>query len=385
MSAFDLPVSTVLPELLQISDSHHRTLLQAPPGAGKTTLAPLYLLEHARWLGQQKIILLEPRKLAARSAARRMADLLGEKVGQTVGWRMQLDTRVSRNTRIEVVTEGVLTRMLQTDPSLQNVGLVIFDEFHERSLQADLGLALSLQSQEGYRDSDNPLKLLVMSATLSTEEISSFLHCPTVTSEGRSYPVTHHYRSQPIDRNNHRELLQSCASTIQQALSNHQGSLLAFLPGSGEIRQVAELLEEKLPEKTSLHTLYGDLGKEAQDRAIKPTLEGQRKVVLATAIAESSLTIEGVHIVVDAGLMRVPRFDPRSGMSRLDTIRVSAASAEQRAGRAGRLAAGHCYRLWTESEQRQLIPFSAPEITEADLASLALELLAWGGNRSCRT
>ena len=378
MSASDLPVTTVLPQLHQYLAAGNRVLLQAPPGAGKTTLVPLDILKKAEWLKGQKILLLEPRKLAARSVSRRMAELLGEKVGQTIGWRMQLDTRVSKNTQIEVVTEGVLTRMLQSDPSLDGIGLVIFDEFHERSLQADLGLALSLQSQEGYRDEDSPLKILVMSATLATDTLAAYLDCPVVSSEGRSFPVTHHYCDRPFDRHNRRELIQTCTRTIKQALNNHNGSLLAFLPGSGEIRQVAEQLQGELPANTSLHTLYGDLNKEDQDRAIQPAPDGNRKVVLATAIAESSLTIEGVHIVVDAGLMRVPRFDPRTGMSRLDTIRVSNASAEQRAGRAGRLAPGHCYRLWTESEQKQLVPFSSPEIMEADLASLSLELLAWG-------
>ncbi|MCL6269112.1 ATP-dependent helicase HrpB [Sansalvadorimonas sp. 2012CJ34-2] len=378
MSVSDLPVTNMLSKLKNTLARNDRVLLQAPPGAGKTTLVPLDILKNAEWLAGQKILLLEPRKLAARSVSRRMAELLGEKVGQTIGWRMQLDTRVSKQTRIEVVTEGVLTRMLQSDPSLEGVGLIIFDEFHERSLQADLGLTLALQSQEGYREEDNPLKILVMSATLATEEMADFLQCPVITSEGRSFPVTAHYRDSAFDRHNRRELIQNCASTIQQALNHHDGSLLAFLPGSGEIRQIEELLQDSLPANTTLHTLYGDLSKEAQDKAIQPCPEGQRKVVLATAIAESSLTIEGVHIVVDAGLMRVPRFDPRSGMSRLDTIRVSASSAEQRAGRAGRLAAGHCYRLWTESEQKQLIPFSKPEILEADLASVALELLGWG-------
>ncbi|CAM3455673.1 ATP-dependent helicase HrpB [Parendozoicomonas haliclonae] len=372
-----LPVCAILPELRETLTQNHRALLQAPPGAGKTTLAPLDLLK-ADWLGNQKILLLEPRRLAARSVARRMAELLGEKVGETIGWRMQLDTRVGKNTRIEVVTEGVLTRILQSDPALEGIGLIIFDEFHERSLQADLGLALALQSQDGYREDDNPLKILVMSATLATEEMSAFLSCPVIQSEGRSYPVSCYYRERQIPKDDRRELINQCAATVRTALNNHDGSVLVFLPGAGEIRQVAESLEDSLPANVSLHQLYGDLDKQAQDRAIQPPPEGQRKIVLATSIAESSLTIEGVHIVVDAGLMRVPQFDPRSGMSRLDTVRVSRASAEQRAGRAGRLAPGHCYRLWTESEQQQLVAHTAPEISAADLAPLALELLAWG-------
>ncbi len=379
LSNIDLPVTTVLPELRAALSNHNRALLQAPPGAGKTTLVPLDMLE-ADYLAGQKILLLEPRRLAARSVARRMAQLLGEKVGQTVGWRMQLDTKVSKQTRIEVVTEGVLTRMLQSDPSLDEIGLVIFDEFHERSLQADLGLALALQSQSGYRDDDNPLKLLIMSATLATEQMQTFLQCPVIKSDGRSFPVSCYYRERAIPRDDRREIINACAHTIRQALNNHEGSLLAFLPGAGEIRQVAEALENSLPANTTLHTLYGDLDKQAQDQAIQPAPDGERKIVLATAIAESSLTIEGVHIVVDAGLMRLPKFDPRSGMSRLDTVRVSKASAEQRAGRAGRLAPGHCYRLWTDSEQQQLIAFTQPEISSADLAPLALELLTWGVN-----
>ena len=372
----DLPVCSALPELTDVLATHTRALLQAPPGAGKTTLVPLALLG-SDWLQGQKILLLEPRRLAARSVARRMAELMNETVGQTIGWRMQLDTRVGPETRIEVVTEGVLTRMLQSDPALEGIGLVIFDEFHERSLQGDLGLTLALQSQDGYRDDNNPLKLLVMSATLATAELGEFLDCPVVRSEGRTYPVTVHYRERPIPRNDRRELISQMAATVQQALNRHSGSVLAFLPGSGEIRQLADALNGTLPDDIALYSLYGDLDKKAQDQAIRPAPDGQRKVVLATAIAESSLTIEGVHIVVDAGLMRVPRFDPRSGMARLETLRVSDASATQRAGRAGRLAPGHCYRLWTESEHQQLIPFSRPEILESDLAPLTLELLSW--------
>ena len=385
-----LPVSQILPQLRQELNDDKCVLLQAPPGAGKTTLVPLDLLQ-ADFLTGKKILLLEPRRLAARSVARRMAGLLGEEVGVTVGWRMQLDTRVSAKTRIEVVTEGVLTRMLQSDPSLEGVGLVIFDEFHERSLQADLGLALALQCQEGYREEDNPLKILVMSATLATAEIAGFLNCPVIKSEGKSYPVTCYYRERPLAKReargvairDKRELISQCASTIQTALSRHDGSVLVFLPGVGEIRQVAQALEsgslsDALSKKVRIHQLYGDLDKQAQDQAIQPAPEGLRKIVLTTAIAESSLTIEGVHIVVDAGLTRTARFNPRTGMSSLDTIRVSRASAEQRAGRAGRLAPGHCYRLWTETEQQQLMAHSAPEIVNADLSALTLELLAWG-------
>lgn len=362
-------------------------VLEAPPGAGKTTLAPLAILEAAQntWLAGQKILMLEPRRLAAKGAAERMAQLLNESVGQTVGYRVRLDSKVSAATRIEVITEGILTRMLQSDPSLESVGLVIFDEFHERSLDGDLGLALCLQGREMFRedDSETPLKLLVMSATLDGASISALLDdAPVVRSEGRQYPVDIIYGEPSRLGENP---CPAVANTVLQALREQEGSVLVFLPGQGEIRQVHERLEYALTElhgdtgpAIELCPLYGDLSLDQQRKAIAPMEKGKRKVVLATAIAESSLTIEGIRVVVDAGLSREPIFDPPTGMTRLHTKRLSAASSVQRAGRAGRLEPGVCYRLWSESQQQQLQAFTAPEIEQADLAPLALQLLCWG-------
>lgn len=369
-----LPVEEVLPELQQQLQAHTAVVLQAPPGAGKTTLVPLALLA-ADWLAGQKIILLEPRRLAARAAAERLADLLGEPVGQQVGYRIRLESRVSAATRIEVVTEGILQRLLQTDPELPGIGLVIFDEFHERSLDADLGLALCLQSQQLLRDD---LRLLVMSATLDGAAVSKMLgNAPVVCSQGRQYPVAIHYLApfQPRERVEPR-----VAQAVLQALAETAGSVLVFLPGVGEIRRVQALLEDALAGQPAIRVtpLYGDLGLNAQRQAIRPAPAGQRKVVLATSIAETSLTIEGIESVVDAGLARAAVFDPVSGMTRLHTQRVSRAAAEQRAGRAGRLGPGQCYRLWSEQQQAQLAAQTAPEILQADLAPLALLLAQWG-------
>ncbi len=371
----ELPVSTVLPELCARLSDHADVVLQAPTGAGKTTRVPLALLD-APWLAGQKILLLEPRRLAARAAARRMAAELGEPVGQRVGYRVQLESKISAATQIEVVTEGILLRQLQADPELTGVGLIIFDEFHERSLAADLGLVLSAQSQQFYRD-EPPLKRLLMSATLDTAALGDFLQAPVVISAGRSFPVTVHYRERPLASLHPADVCQAAAETARRALAAHQGSILLFLPGVGEIRRTAELLQD-LPADVDLAPLYGDLSAAEQDRAIQPAAPGRRKLVLATAIAESSLTIEGVEVVIDAGLMRQPQFDPRSGLTRLETLRVSRAAAEQRRGRAGRLAPGVCYRLWTESQQQQLQERTAPEILGADLAPLVLQLYAWG-------
>ncbi|MGE5703341.1 MAG: ATP-dependent helicase HrpB, partial [Clostridia bacterium] len=325
------------------------------------------------WLDKQRIVMLEPRKLAARSAARFMAASLGEQVGKTVGYRVRNDTKVGPDTRIEVITEGVLTRMLQADPSLDGIGLVIFDEFHERSLHADLGLALCLQSRDILRED---LRILVMSATLEAEPVAALLgDAPVISSEGRVFPIETHYRERRIDGRIEPHVVRS----IVQALKEEEGDLLVFLPGAGEIRKVEALLaEEKLDTSVRIAPLYGTLPQEAQDRAILPGRNGERKVVLATSIAETSLTVEGVRVVIDSGLMRVPRFSPRTGMTRLVTIQVSRASADQRRGRAGRLGPGVCYRLWTEQEDRHLQPRSTPEIKETDLASLALELAIWG-------
>lgn len=366
------PIDAVIPGLKKTLRQHHIVLLTAQPGAGKTTQIPLALLQEP-WLIPKTMIMLEPRRLAARAAARRMSNLLGEPIGTTVGYRTRLDTKIGPNTKLEVVTEGILTRMLQHDPSLQNYGLVIFDEFHERSLQADLGLALCLETQKVFRDD---LRLLIMSATLDTTAISQHLaQPPVITCEGNMFPVETRYVGKP-ERN---DFAQQVAQTILRLLKTEQGNLLVFLPGAGEIRHVERLLANlPLGPNTLIAPLYGDLSAQAQDQAILPPPAGWRKVVLSTNIAETSLTIEGIRLVVDTGLMRVPRFDPRSGMSRLITIQVSQQSAEQRRGRAGRLEPGLCVRFWSEAEQRTFTPRTTPEILDADLTSLALELAQWG-------
>lgn len=367
-----LPVGEVLPALASAMTTSGAAILQAPPGAGKTSLVPLALLA-APWLRGQRIIMLQPRRLAARAAARRMAALLGEGVGATVGYRTRLDSRVGPETRIEVVTEGILLRRLQADAGLDGIGLVIFDEFHERSLDADLGLALTLDVQR-YLRSD--LRLLVMSATLDSAPLARLLgEAPVITSLGRSYPVALRYLERPPPE----RFVATVADTIRRVVAEEEGSLLAFLPGGAEIRRIErQLLAADLGPATTIAPLYGDLPQAAQDAALLPAAPGHRKIVLATSIAETSLTIEGIRIVIDGGLMRVPRFEPRSGMTRLETVRVSQASAEQRCGRAGRLAPGLCYRLWREIEQAQLPPHSRPEILEADLAPLVLTLSLWG-------
>jgi len=352
-------------------------VLRAPPGAGKTTRVPLVLLDEP-WLRSAKLVMLEPRRLAARAAARRLASSLGETVGGTVGYRMRLDTRVGRSTRLEVVTEGVLTRLLQDDPTLEGIGLLIFDEFHERSLHADLGLAFALAAQRLVRPE---LRILVMSATLDVGPVARLLgDVPVIVSEGREFGVETRYLREPVsDRRDTRLIEALVVSTVERALRETDGDVLVFLPGAAEIRRTADALAGIAdPARVTIAPLYGDLPAEAQDRAILASPAGQRKVVLATSIAETSLTIEGVRVVVDGGLARVPRFSPRTGMTRLETVRVNAASAEQRRGRAGRVAPGICYRIWAEAEQSQLVPRGAPEILEADLAPLALELAVAG-------
>jgi ATP-dependent helicase HrpB len=364
-----LPIEEALPALRAALAAHDCVVLQAPPGAGKTTRVPLALLDEP-WLGNRAILMLEPRRLAARAAAARMSRLRNEAIGETVGYRIRFDARVSSATRIEVLTEGILTRRLQSDPGLEGVGLVIFDEFHERHLHADLALALTLDSRRHLRPD---LKVLVMSATLDGAAVSKLLNdAPMVTSEGRSYPVDIRY----LPRDPEGPSPQAVADAVLGALKENEGDVLAFLPGAWEIRRTQELLETSLRGGTDVFPLYGDLPWEAQDQALQPG--ARRKIVLATPIAETSLTIEGVRVVVDSGYARMPQFDPKSGLSRLTTQRISAASAAQRAGRAGRLAPGACYRLWTETTQRGLIPQSIPEIRQADLAPLALELAAWG-------
>ncbi len=374
-----LPVTDILDDLKLSLSRHHEAILQAPPGAGKTTLVPLALASEA-WLGNKKILMLEPRRIAARTAAHRMADLLQEPVGQTVGYRMRLDTRVSPRTKIEVITEGILTRMLQDDPSLDDVGLVIFDEFHERSLDADLALTLCLKGRALFRE-DDPLKILVMSATLDSEKLESLTGAEVIRSEGKQYPVEvvhispKHSKGTPVD---------DVVTTAMRVLADHpESNVLVFLPGQGEIRRVENALAAAMQDRgvkdVYLRPLYGNLSLEAQQAAIAPVPEKhQRKVVLATNIAETSLTIEGVDVVIDTGLAREPVFDPATGMTRLHTRKISQASSTQRMGRAGRLRPGTCYRLWSKDRQSQMSPHATPEILNADLAPVVLQLLQWG-------
>jgi ATP-dependent helicase HrpB len=367
-----LPIHEALPALKAALSAREAAVLVAPPGAGKTTVVPLALLGES-WVAGGKIVMLEPRRLAARAAASRMAQSLGESVGETVGFRVRLQSKVSARTRVEVVTEGVFTRMILDDPGLDGVAAVIFDEFHERSLDADLGLALARDAQGLVRED---LKILVMSATLDGARISSLLsEAPIVESQGRMFPVDTRY----LGRDERQRLEERVVRAVERGLAEESGSLLVFLPGQGEIRRTETMLRERLrrPE-VDVAPLYGALEPAEQDRAVAPAAPGRRKVVLATSIAETSLTIEGVRVVIDCGLARVPRFDPSSGLTRLETVRVSRAAADQRRGRAGRTEPGVCYRLWDEPETRALPAFARPEILEADLSNLALNLARWG-------
>jgi ATP-dependent RNA helicase HrpB len=367
-----LPIESVLGQLKAALGNGGSAVLQAPPGAGKTTRVPLALLDEV-WLKNRKILMLEPRRLAARAAAYRMADTLGENVGQTVGYRVRLDSRVGPGTRIEVITEGILTRMLQSDPALENVGLVIFDEFHERSLDADLGLSLCLDLQGVLNEG---LRLLVMSATIDTDPVAALLgNGPVIQCLGREFPVETRYHGQPGQR----PIWDTVADAVRKVVASEEGDVLVFLPGAAEIRRTEKILRQHLsgPQWMVL-PLFGNLSRADQDRAIVPAPAGRRKIVLATSIAETSLTIQGIRIVVDSGLMRVPRFDVRSSMTRLETLPVSRASADQRKGRAGRTGPGICYRLWTQGVHGTLTPYNRPEILEADLTALALELAIWG-------
>ena len=367
-----LPIHAVLEELKAAVAANPAVVLAAPPGAGKTTVVPLALLD-AEWLGDGKILLLEPRRLAARAAAERMAQTLGEKAGDTVGYRTRLQSRIGPKTRIEVVTEGVFTRMILDDPGLEGVGAVLFDEFHERSLDADLGLALARDSQAVLRDD---LKLVVMSATLDIAGVSRLLDgAPVIEAQGRAFPVETLY----LGRNPVERIEDATARAVLTALADQSGSVLAFLPGQGEIHRTVQKINERLRDgSVDVVALYGALDKETQDRAIEPAPTGRRKVVLATSVAETSLTIQGVRVVIDSGLSRVPRFEPSSGLTRLATVRVSKSSAEQRRGRAGRTEPGVCYRLWDEEASRGLVPHQRPEMLEADLTGLALDLARWG-------
>ncbi|PLK70183.1 ATP-dependent helicase HrpB [Rhizobium sp. TH135] len=366
-----LPIIEKLAALAAALETGNRAVLSAPPGAGKTTLVPLHLLDQP-WREDNRIILLEPRRLAARAAASRMAALLGETVGGTVGYRMRLDNRISARTRIEVVTEGVFVRMILDDPELQGVAAVLFDEFHERSLDADLGLALALDAQSALRPD---LRILVMSATLDVERIASLLSGPPVIiSQGRSFPVEVRHRDRPGDE----RIEDAVASTVLKTLSEERGSILAFLPGQAEIRRVAERLEGRVGADVVLTPLYGMLGQAEQDAAIRPAKGGMRKVVLATSIAETSITIDGVRVVIDSGLQRLPVYEPSTGITRLETVRVSKASADQRAGRAGRTEPGIAMRLWHSGQTAALPAFTPPEILSSDLSSLALDMAHWG-------
>lgn len=368
MQIDQFPIHALLPAIRQGLAAGTRLVLEAPPGAGKTTQVPLAMLEEP-WLQGQRILMLEPRRVAARAAATFMARQLGENPGQTVGYRIRFEARVSQRTRIEVVTEGILTRLIQDDPGLAGVGAILFDEFHERHLASDLGLALALDVQSGLR---GDLRLLVMSATLDGERLARHLDAARITAAGRSYPVTvTHFAAQRQE-----SLVAQARRCIEQALAAHPGDILAFLPGQKEIRQLARALGEERSDGAVLISLYGDMPIEQQAGALAPDPGGRRRVVLSTNLAESSVTLPAVRVVVDTGLAREPRFDPNSGFSRLETVAISQASADQRAGRAGRVAAGWCYRLWPNS--RHLAPSRTPEIASSELSGLALELAAWG-------
>ena len=367
-----LPIDEAIPDLLKALAEAGRAVLVAPPGAGKTTRVPLVLLDQP-WRGDGRILLIEPRRLAARAAAERMAWMLGERVGETVGLRARLDTRVGPKTRIEVLTEGVFTRMIVDDPSLDGVAAVILDEFHERSLDADLGLALALDCRSGLRED---LRLLVMSATLDGARVARLMdNAAVIRSEGRAFPVTARYLGKPADG----RIVDAMTAAILRATGEEAGSVLAFLPGQAEIRRTAERLRERIGDPaTDIVELYGGLDAREQRRAIEPPEPGRRKIVLATAIAQTSITIDGVRIVVDSGQERLPRYEPDIGVTRLETRRVSRATADQRMGRAGRTEPGVCYRLWDEPETAGLIPFAEPEIRAADLSGLLMDLAAWG-------
>ncbi|MGH8107367.1 MAG: ATP-dependent helicase HrpB [Arenimonas sp.] len=365
------PITDVLPGILSALQKNTRLVLEAPPGAGKTTQVPIALLD-AAWRADKKILMLEPRRVAARAAAGFMAKQLGEGVGETVGYRIRFENRIAKNTKIEVVTEGILTRMIQDDPGLENVAGILFDEFHERHLSADLGLALALDIQQSLRED---LRIVVMSATLDGEKLAEFLQADRISSAGRSYPVsTAHF---PARRDE--ALAFQIKRCVEEVLKKHDGDLLIFLPGQREIRQVEKTLEAVCTsENISLVSLYGDMPIEKQSEALSPDISGKRRIVLATNIAESSVTLPGVRVVIDSGLSREPRFDTNSGFSRLETVAISQASADQRTGRAGRVAEGWCYRLWPASQR--LEPMRSAEISQTELSGLCLELAAWGSS-----
>lgn len=364
-----LPILDIISDVKEKLNKSNTLIVNAPPGAGKSTLLPLTLLDEP-FLQGKKVLMLEPRRLAAKTIAWRMADLLGEKVGERIGYRIRFESQVSELTRLEVLTEGILTRMLLNDNALEDVGLVIFDEFHERNIHADVAMALCREVQEVLRPD---LRIMVMSATLDMPQLQNLLKAPTIKSEGKMYPVEFHY-SGDFDVFLMPEMV---ANTVMNASKKHHGDILVFLPGQGEIKKTEAILRKNLPD-FAIHPLYGQLNPKAQHQAIFPNKNGKRKVVLATSIAETSLTIEGVSIVVDSGFGRTSKFNPRSGLSRLETIRISKDSADQRAGRAGRLGPGHCYRMWSTFTQSQMQEYRTPEILEADLAFLVLDMAKWG-------
>ena len=370
MEGSPLPIDAALPEVTAALRAGNAAVLVAPPGAGKTTRVPL-VLANEPWARQRRILVLEPRRLAARAAAERMASTLGERVGDTVGLRVRFGSKVSRRTRIEIVTEGVFTRLILDDPTLDGVAAVLFDEFHERSLDADLGLALACDAQQGLRED---LRLLVMSATIDGARVAGLLgQAPVIAAEGRAFPVETRYVGRDA-----RPIEPQIADAVGRATRAEQGSVLAFLPGAAEIRRTQAQLEGRLDPVCDVVALYGALGGDEQDRAIAPSARGRRKIVLATSIAETSITIEGVRIVIDSGLARVPRYEPDVGVTRLETVRVSRAAADQRRGRAGRTEPGICYRLWDEPQTAALDAYSRPEILAADLSGFVLDLAAWG-------
>ena len=375
LKSFVLPIQKHFPDIKDALETFRCAVIKAPPGAGKTTRVPLALLEEP-WLGNKKIIVLEPRRLAAISCAAHMADIIKEKVGQTIGYQIRLDRKISKSTRIEVITEGIFTRKIQNDPSLENIGLVIFDEFHERNIHSDLGLALCLDSFEALR---NDLRILVMSATMDVTAVSTLMgNAPVIFSQGQSFPVKTIYVP-ALDKQNKvvpKEI--ACTLTIKRALSEACGDILVFLPGVREIQRLYSILKQDLDLKIHICPLYGNLSTKDQARAFRPSNPGEQKIVLATSIAETSITIEGIGIVIDAGLMRIPKFSTQTGMSLLSTMPVSKASADQRRGRAGRTAKGSCYRLWSQYDHKMLKAFTKPEILNADLAPVVLELAAWG-------
>ncbi len=370
-----LPIDRVMPEIKKALEQNPRLVIKAPPGAGKTTRVPLALLEQS-WLGQNKILLLEPRRIAARAAACRMAQMLGEPLGKTVGYHISMERVVSKETRIEVVTEGILTRRIQNDPGLSGIGLVIFDEFHERNLNSDLGLALCLEAMEALCED---LKIIVMSATLDVAPLAQLLdHAPVVESTGKCFDVATRYLD-PRQGSRNESLESLCAVFVTRALAREDGDILVFLPGAGEIQRVAALLNDgRLSPEVFVVPLYGNLTRAEQDLAIRPSVPGRRKVVLATSIAETSITIDGVTIVVDSGLMREPRFSPSTGMGSLETVAAPKSSTDQRRGRAGRTGPGICYRLWSGESHNQRREQIRPEIFNTDLSGLALELALWG-------